>query len=235
MFRETAEFYDLIYSFKDYRAEAAAIADRIRGEHPAARTILDVACGTGEHARHLAPLFDVDGIDLEPAFVRIARAKLPAGRFQVADMREFDLGRTYDVVQCLFSSIGYLLREEDVVSALACFRAHLAPGGIVLVEPWITPERFEPGHMGMVAAESENVKICRMNTSTREGRISWLHFHYLIGESGKIVHRTEDHALALWSVEEMLGFFVRAGLRVRHDPDGPNGRGLYFARSDEAS
>ena len=82
MFTESAELYDLIYSsFKNYSEEAAALAALIRREHPNARTVLDVACGTAEHARLLAGDhgFAVDGLDLDPAFVRIARGKLPRG------------------------------------------------------------------------------------------------------------------------------------------------------------
>ena len=49
---------------------------------PDCRTVLDVGCGTGEHARLLAEQgFAVDGLDIEPDFVRIASAKNPAGRF----------------------------------------------------------------------------------------------------------------------------------------------------------
>ena len=54
MFSESAELYDLIYSrFKDYPAEARQLAELIRRERPGARTVLDVACGTAEHARLL--------------------------------------------------------------------------------------------------------------------------------------------------------------------------------------
>lgn len=235
MFRETAEHYDRIYGFKDYAAEAAEIRRRIRAEHPGATSLLDVACGTGEHAKHLATEFEVHGIDLERRFVERARAKVPGGRFEVADMRDFDLGRRYDVVQCLFSSIGYLTEPEDVVAALHRFRRHLAPGGVVLVEPWLTPERFEPGHVGMTVVDEPDLKICRMNASSREGRISRLDFHYLIAEGGEITHRTELHELALYSVAEMLGFFERAGLAARHEPEGLIGRGLYVGRSEGAS
>ena len=231
MFRETANHYDLIYSFKDYAAEAAKIEELVEREHPRARSLLDVACGTGEHARHLAERFAVDGIDLEPRFVEIARTKVPAGRFEVADMRDFDLGIRYDVLQCLFSSIGYLTAAEDVVAALRSFRRHLRPEGLILVEPWITPDAFEEGRTGMVCAEDDVVKICRMNASTRVGRMSRLEFHYLIGGTGEIEHRTETHDLALWTVEDMAGFFGEAGLTVHHDPEGLFGRGLYLARA----
>ena len=102
----TAEIYDAIYAFKDYAGEALKIRQLIAWERPGAKTILDVACGTGEHAKLLSADFEVDGIDLEPKFVEIARAKNPAGNFSIADMRAFDLKKRYDVVQCLFSSIG---------------------------------------------------------------------------------------------------------------------------------
>ena len=66
MFSASAEFYDLIYStFKDYRAEGEQIARLLRGLNPACESVLDVGCGTGEHARLLAAQgFRIDGIDL---------------------------------------------------------------------------------------------------------------------------------------------------------------------------
>src|SRR5262249_43988229 len=115
MFALTAQYYDLIYSFKNYGVETTKIRAAIRKEHPTAHSILDVACGTGEHAKLLSTEFDVDGIDLEPRFVEIARRKVPTGTFSVADMRSFELKKKYDVVQCLFSSIGYLTQGDDVV------------------------------------------------------------------------------------------------------------------------
>jgi ubiquinone/menaquinone biosynthesis C-methylase UbiE len=69
MFSASAELYDLVYSgFKDYAAETAQLVALIRQAHPQARTVLDVACGTGEHARLLVEQhgFEVDGLDLDP-------------------------------------------------------------------------------------------------------------------------------------------------------------------------
>ena len=229
MFCKTAQYYDQIYSFKNYPDEAARIRDLIRREHPGAHSILDVACGTAEHAKLLSSDFAVDGIDLEPKFVEIARGKVQKGTFHVADMRQFDLGKKYDVVQCLFSSIGYLTVGSDVVHALECFARHLAPGGIIIVEPWITPEKWHHTGPDMLSVDHPDVKICRMNVNRVEGNLTIIPFDYLIATRASVEHVQEEHVLALYTVEEMLEFFQRASLRVRHDPQGLDGRGLYVA------
>jgi ubiquinone/menaquinone biosynthesis C-methylase UbiE len=233
MFTRSAELYDLIYSFKDYKGEASKIRDLIRSEHPQARTILDVACGTGEHARLLADDFSVDGIDLDSNLVTIARGKGPSGQFFVGNMCSFELQEKYDVVQCLFSSIGYLTKPEDVVSALRCFAKHLNPGGVIIVEPWLTPECYTAGIPHMAPPiDRPDIKIARMNVSEREGNLSRLRFHYLLARSQGVEYFQEDHELALYSVQEMLRFFREAGLKATHDPEGIFGRGMYIARAD---
>ncbi|HKW48741.1 MAG TPA: class I SAM-dependent methyltransferase [Gemmatimonadaceae bacterium] len=233
MFSETADLYDLIYSgFKNYDAECSAIAALIGREQPGARTVLDVACGTGEHARLLNERhgFEVDGLDLDPAFVRIARDKLRSGTVYEGDMTSFTLPRTYDVVQCLFSSIGYVRTLDNVRRALECFRAHLAPGGMVLVEPWFAPDVLEHGRVSINTAESKDVKVARMARLEVDGQLSRLHFEYLIGRNGGIDRATEVHELGLFTTEEMLECFSKAGLRATHDPNGGAGRGLFLAR-----
>ena len=108
MFAKSAELDDAIYgAFKDYAAEAERIASLVRRLLPDARSNLHVGCGTGKHARHLTAThgYVVDGLDLDPAMLAIARRKLPDARFFEADMGAFDLGRRYDVVMCMFGSI----------------------------------------------------------------------------------------------------------------------------------
>jgi SAM-dependent methyltransferase len=234
MFAKTAQYYDLIYGFKNYEKEARQISDLIAREHPSARSILDVACGTAEHAKYLSKTFQVDGIDIEPQFVEIARGKVPSGRFRVADMRDFDLSARYDVVQCLFSSIGFLKQSQHVVRALLCFKKHLKPGGIVIVEPWFIPDRWHDGIIPhMVTVDRPDLKICRMSATGRAGTLSKIRFHYLIGRVQGVEHLTEDHELALYTPEEMLRFFQQAGLAARYDPEGIFERGLYVARVEE--
>ena len=235
MFFESADLYDLIYSqFKDYPVETSALASLIRAEHPTARSVLDVACGTAEHARLLAEThgLDVDGLDLDPNFVRIARTKLTRGEVYEGDMTSFALPREYDVVLCLFSAIGYVRTLDNVRRTLERFRAHLADGGIVIVEPWFAPGVLQNGYVSVRTAKAEGVTVARMTHSTVEDRLSTLHFDYLIGRASGIEHATELHELGLFTTGEMLECFERAGLRAIHDPKGLYDRGLFVARAD---
>lgn len=233
MFSETAALYDLVYgSIKNYPAEAERIAALVRAEKSDARNLLDVGCGTGAHARLLADAhgFEVDGIDLEPEFVRIASERLQEAVWQ-ADMMEFDLARRYDAVFCLFSTIGYVRTLEGLRRALDCFRRHLAPGGVVIVEPWLAPDAIRAGHVMIVSAEAPEVSVCRMSRTEVEGRVSRLHFEYLIGWADGIRHTRDVHELGLFTVAETLDAFRAAGLNAHRREDGPAGRGLYVGRA----
>jgi SAM-dependent methyltransferase len=233
MFTESAEFYDAIYfDFKDYASESADIARKIRQEHPTARTVLDVACGTGEHAKLLAQQhgFEVDGIDLNDEFLRLARAKHPAGRFTSADMRDFDLGSKYDVVICMFSSIGYTQTLPELRRALDRFREHLAPKGVIIVEPWFPPGKLVDGRQSTRAADVGGIHVDRTGTIRLEGRICHLTFDYVITEGDAVRHASELHQLGLFTEAETLRAFSDAGLDVRHEAASPSNRGLYIAR-----
>ena len=58
MFSESAAWYDRFYGTKDYAGEAQLVSALIRRHQPRARTLLDVACGTGRHLEHLRREFD---------------------------------------------------------------------------------------------------------------------------------------------------------------------------------
>lgn len=231
MFSASAEFYDLIYStFKDYVAEVEQITSLLRRLNPECETVLDVACGTGEHARLLAARgFVVDGVDLDPAFVGIAAQKHPAGQFFAADMSDFHLSGRYDAVLCLFGSIGYLKTLDRVGRALACFREHLAPGGTIIIEPWFEPGTLDPARVFRHAGEGNGVRVSRVSRMEIEGRISRIHFEYEIADATGTRRSSEVHELGLFTRAELLRTFQGIGLQVDHDPKGLTDRGLYVA------
>lgn len=233
MFRESAEFYDAIYSFKDYAEEAARVAETIRSVHAGAQSILDVACGTGEHALRLARDhgFSADGLDLDGGLLRVARAKHPSGSFFEADMSDFELKTRYDAVLCLFSSIGYLVTLDRTRLAFECFGRHLREEGVVLVEPWFAPGELEDGRTVRVSGLYRGRHVERVSRNEIDGRISRLHFEYRIETPEGIRRASEVHELGLFTADELAAAFKEAGLRAEFDAAGPSGRGLWIARA----
>ena len=232
VFRRSQRFYDAIYSFKGYPAEAEMLRAIVRERRPDARTLLDVACGTGKHLELLRGDFDVAGVDLDPEMVALARERLgDEVPLQVGDMAEFDLGRTFDVVMCLFSSIAYTKTEDRLNSAVANLARHAARDGLVLVEPWFYPEDWVPGHVDANFVDRDGLKIARMSLSPPLSDPLTMTFHYLVATTEGVESFTEDHVVGMFTHQQYVGAFQNAGLAVDHDPEGPMGRGLYIGSS----
>src|SRR2546423_13876588 len=180
MFSRSARLYDAIYaSVRDYRREAAELDRLIRERRPGARTLLDVACGTGAHLEHLAAHYEVEGVDLDPEMLVVARNRLPGATFHEGDMSSFDLGKRFDAVVCMFSSIGYVKTEQRLGQAVASMARHLEPSGVLVVEPWLSPEAWNDRHVGAVFVDEPELKLARINIPQREGDVSTVDFNYL--------------------------------------------------------
>ena len=228
VFSRSARLYDAVYaSIRDYPREAAELDRLIQERRPGARTLLDVACGTGAHLDHLSG-YEAEGLDLDPEMLAVARERLPKVAFHEGDMVDFDLGKRFDAVVCMFSSIGYVRTEERLRSAVASMARHLEPGGVLVVEPWLSPEAWVDRHVGAVFVDEPELKIARMNVGEREGNLSIFEFEYLVGTPNGLERFNERHELGLFTVEQYLEAFRAAGLEVDHDPEGPMGRGLYI-------
>src|SRR6266498_4870403 len=96
---EFAEIYEPIYRLrgKDWVAEAEVVVKLVQERSPEAGSLLDVACGTGAHLETFARLMDhVEGLELATPMRVVAQRRLPGVTVHAGDMRNFDLGRTFD-------------------------------------------------------------------------------------------------------------------------------------------
>ena len=231
MFSKSAKFYNALYGSmgKDYSAEAQKVHQIIQQyKRSSGNTLLEVACGTGLHASLLQKDYQVEGLDLDPEMLAVARQNYPDIPLHQADMAEFDLGKQFDAITCLFSSIGYVKTKERLEGAIQTMVRHLCSGGVLIVEPWFTPEQWKPGRVSALFVDQPELKICRMNISEVDGLLSFFVFHYTVGTPQGVEYFTERHELGLFTQEECLKAFHKAGLETIHDPEGLDGRGLYI-------
>jgi SAM-dependent methyltransferase len=234
VFTRSADIYDAVYSFKDYPAEAERVNRLIQERRPGAASLLDVACGTGKHLEQLRRWYEVAGLDLDRNLLTVACTRLPDVPLHVADMTSFDLGRRFDAVTCLFSSIGYVGTEVRLRAAIAAMAAHLNPGGVLVVEPWLSPDAWVANRPHLLTVDQPNLKVARMTLSGREGGLAIMEFTYLVGSPDGVRHFEERHEAALFTDREYRDAFSAAGLAVEHDEHGLIGRGLYLAVAPDA-
>lgn len=225
---DAVQFYDKIYSFKDYEQEAQQVL-RVAEDHLRApgKSLLDVACGTGRHIEYLKDRYEVEGLDISEGMLAAARIRNPNVTFHHGDMIGFELGRSFDVITCLFSAIGYAKTLDLAGQAIACMSRHLNPGGVVIVEPWFAPTAWQAGTVHAMLVDEAELKIARVNTSFVNGRISHFDLHHLIGTPEGTSHFVEHHELGLFEIDEMRQLFTDAGFSVTYDSEGITGRGLY--------
>jgi SAM-dependent methyltransferase len=230
LFDKSADYYDVIYDAvgKNYLAESKRLRQLIRlHKKSKGNTLLDVACGTGRHISHLKPSYAVEGLDLDPKLISIARKRNPKVRFYQANMLTFKLHKQFDVVTCLFSAIGYMTTVHKLRRAVRNMSLHVKPGGVLIIEPWITPRDFIKGKLGAVFVDEIKLKIARIDRSTVRGHISTLDFQYLIATPRGTQYFTEREKFGLFTHSEYVNSIRLTGLKVVYYGKGLIGRGLY--------
>jgi SAM-dependent methyltransferase len=229
-----AKYYDQIYLKRnDYKSESEVVQNIIRRfEKKPLKTLLDVGCGTGEHLKHLSQHFRCTGLDISKEMVSTARQKVPNARFHVANMIDFKLRERFDVVTCLFSSIGYVQSRRNLERTLRNFHDHLTNDGLALVEPWVFKKDFRTGNVDIDTYEDEKIKLARMGMSKFSGSYWLVQFHYLIGISGEIKYTKETHKMIAADYEDYVKGFNLAGykeIKFLGENEWTRTRGLFVA------
>ena len=235
LYRDLAKYYDLIYHWKDYKKESDMLLKLIsKYQQSKGKDLLEAGCGTGHHLQFLKNKFNCVGIDINQCILNVAKEKNKGVCFKRADMINMKLNQKFDIIISMFSSIGYVKTLTNLKKTMKNFSRHLKGGGVIIIEPWFSPEKFKPGIPLLHTYEDDNIKIARMSLSKRKGTISILHMDYLIAEKGKdIVHFKEIHELGLFDTNKTLEIMKEAGLKSKFLKKGfMKDRGVFIGIKD---
>lgn len=139
---------------------------RARLPAPGFRRVLDVCCGPGRHAKHLADAgYEVTGVDRDVEAVRQARATVPGAAFLELDQRDLRrLPGSFDAALILWQSFGYFdpAGNDQVLANIAEL---LRPGGRLLLD------LFHPGYFEAHQGRTTSVRDVRCSaiTNTLDG------------------------------------------------------------------
>lgn len=234
--------YEALYTGKSYQHEIGMIdvvLDKKLGpagpeKKKPPRKVLEIGCGPGLRLAVLKQWqgkYDPEGLDRDMSILNLAQARLPETPLYCADMRDFSLDTRYDAVLALFGLIGYMPDVDHMVKALTRMREHLAPHGVLLLEPWLTPETAINHYLRADSAERPGMEVHRMNFTRIVDNKTILSIHYLIGDRHGIRHVQEIKQLTMFTDQQYHDALEAAGFGdVMLESYGPQGRGMYVAQ-----
>jgi len=140
-----SQYYDLLYSDKDYAAEVDYVEWLIKSNNKSAKTILDLGCGTGRHAELFCEKrYIVHGIDISENMLKIAEKRRMGKEdtlttFSHSSIQELDLNRKFDVIVSLFHEMSYQKTSDEVIKAFEIAKKHLNSDGLFIFDFWYGP------------------------------------------------------------------------------------------------
>jgi SAM-dependent methyltransferase len=180
IFNNYARYYDLLYQDKDYSAEAQFIDRLIQSQAPNTSAILELGCGTGNHALLLATAgYCVSGVDLSAEMLEYAQARCDRAQPELAARLQFSKGDLrqvrlvgeasqnenlkFDAILALFHVISYQTTNEDLLAAFTTAKIHLKPGGIFIFDVWYGPAVLsDPPTTRIKRLEDRSIQVTRI-------------------------------------------------------------------------
>lgn len=213
-------YYDLLYQDKNYASEADYIASLIKAHHPAAKSLLDIGCGTGKHAALLRTHgLEVCGVDLSDTMLEKARQNHPDIPFHAGDARQVRLGRTFDVVTSLFHVASYQTANQDFEAYLATAKTHLNPGGLFIFDFWYGPGVLsDPPRVRVKRMQNDQIKVTRIAEPTLHSLTNIVDVRFDVRiedcQGGAPRELVESHPMRYFFMPEVRYFLERAGLAL---------------------
>ncbi len=217
MYADLARWWPLLSPPEEYVEEAATIAGLLGTGANEARTVLELGSGGGHNAVHLKAQFEMTLVDISPQMLQVSTALNPECEHLEGDMRDLELGRTFDAV-LIHDAIDYILTLGDLRAVFATAASHLGVGGLLVVIPDHMTETFEPitGHGGTDAPDGSGIRY-----------LQWTHdpdpndhhvvtdYVYAIREvNGELSSENERHHFGLFAQDQWTGAMSASGFDV---------------------
>lgn len=236
-YAELADWWPLFSAPEDYAEEADDLAARLgfgarAAERPA---LLELGCGGGNLASHLAGRFALTLSDLSPGMLAMSRALNPKAEHVQGDMRTLRLGRRFDAV-LIHDAIGYMTTSDDLRAALRTAALHCRSDGVVAVLPDYVKETFAPGTDcgGHDAPDGRGLRYLEWVFDPDPADDTYLadYAFLLRARDGSATAVHDRHVEGLFARARWLAWFAEAGLRAEPARD-PWGREVFIARPRE--
>jgi SAM-dependent methyltransferase len=224
-----ARHYDVLYQDKNYDAEVDLLAQIFDlNDLPPVHRVLDLGCGTGQHAIRLARRgYAVTGVDRSGEMLAIARANAASSIGDAASRPAFVEGDLtsvrldeppFDAVLMMFAVLSYQVSSESVREALDTVRAHLRVRGLFVCDVWFGPAVVaqRPSARTKIIEMPDGQVVRKVHSSLDIGaQRADVHYHMQRLRGTDVVAETsETHSMRFFFAEELATLFEASRLKL---------------------
>lgn len=204
---ELAEFYDLIRQYRDYDSECNFTDSIIQRRYPKAKNVLDIFCGTGEHAIKMAKRgYVVTAIDASPDMINLAKEKTKRAGVSIAyhctDIKNFVPTGKYDAAYCLGYTFLYMLTHNDVMDFFKIIHNALVPEGVFLVDFINGWSLVKEPTRDKYLYQNDKVKISQFEQTSLNKQERSMHIEYCY-----LIDRNDGSVKTIFAEEDLRIFF----------------------------
>jgi SAM-dependent methyltransferase len=231
VFEKYAQYYDLLYQDKDYKAESEYVSSIIDEYNPKTKKILEFGSGSGIHGRLLGDLgYQVSGIERSQQMIDLGNEKAELSEVTSnfncvqGDCTETFIGNDFDTVISLFHVLTYQTSNESIIAMLNNACKQLKPGGIFIFDYWYAPAvwNYRPT-LRVKKVENSELKITRIaepKCCEDKNRVDVNYLTFVEDLSrGQISKIQETHEMRAFDLDEITQFSSSAGFEVLHSEE----------------
>ena len=214
-FVDLAPYYDELMLGVPYKLWVKYLEDLFCRYKVKPKTILDVACGTGNVSEVLADRgYEVTGVDVSPGMIEVAKTKSGKVDYYAQGIAQINLSKQYDTAVSLFDSLNYVTDKEELAAGMKKVAEHVATGGLFIFDVntvyALENHFFDRGCMGgdffpryiWTSEYDHSTAICTVNMI------------FEVIENGNIKQFKEVHKQRGYSLEELSGMMTDAGFEL---------------------
>ncbi len=215
-----ASHYDLMYAEKDYQAECDLLEELFRRHATGTvQAILDLGCGTGNHALPLAARgYQVTGIDRSEVMLEAARSKRGQAtnpELIHGEIQQLQLDRQFEVVLMMFAVMGYLASDPDLRRGLQVVRQHLSPGGLFIADFWYGPAVVAIGpSVRSSQLDTPDGVLERTATPSLDADHQRCTVHYQLTDGDGALQAEESHTMRYFFPKELRARLAQVDLEL---------------------
>ena len=217
LYNELAYLWPIISPPDEYKVEAdiwrQALWDKLG---PGRHQLLELGVGGGHNLSHLAGDFQATAVDISPQMLSLSMKLNPGVEHHRGDMRTVRLGRTFDAV-LIHDAISYMLTEDDLRATFVTAKAHLRPGGVLVVAPeWVREVFKSPSVFHWVRNQGDvevTIQEYLHDPDPADTEIESI-FTYTIKENGSVRVEKDTHTTGLFPMGTWTELLEEAGFVV---------------------